>query len=114
MFWSFAEDGQKLVVQQKVHDFGSVEIAERAFERYFNAGAETDTEGWSYRSDVADQSHIWCYGVQEREYTVCRWRARYEEFVVESSMRLYFDDFTFEDAEEIVRAIDSIMESYLK
>ena len=67
-----------------VYRYRSVEAAKGIYEDLVLPGQVGETPArWIYQSPIADQSYFACYDYEGREpYPICKWSARYEEYVV--------------------------------
>lgn len=100
---------------QGAYRYRSAKAAKGVYEDMVLPGQVGETPaGWSYQSPIADQSYFACYDYEGREpYPICKWSARYEEYVVVFSSWLIPGYMSLEDMERVVRAIDARMAEYL-
>lgn len=59
---------------------------------------------WKYVSRSADESHFACYDYEGRQPGLCKWSARYDEYVVRFTA--WLDYMSGSDIERIVKLID--------
>ena len=71
---------------------------------YFGSGYFPD--GWTFTSDIADESHIACEDGVSVDFARCYWIARYDCIVINLNSWLIPDRMTLEDMENLVREID--------
>ena len=100
---------------QGAYRYRSAKAAKGVYEDMVLPGQVGETPaGWSYQSPIADQSYFACYDYEGREpYPICKWSARYEEYVVVFSSWLIPGYMSLEDMEGVVQAIDARMAEYL-
>jgi hypothetical protein len=100
-------------ISHSVYRYEYISVAKYRFgEKATLAG--TTPEAWTFRSNTADEERFVCYDYEGREpYPVCRWVARYEEYVVVFRGWLLPERLTLQDMDRMVAIIDERMAQYL-
>jgi len=96
-----------LGTDQEVFRYQTIKDAERDFKyasEYFGNGYFPD--GWTFTSEVVDESHFSCRDGVSVDFPMCYWIARYDCIVIECRSWLITERMTLEDMENIVRKID--------
>lgn len=103
------------VARHRVYRYRSTRAAKGVYEELVLPGQVGKTPAdWTYRSPIADQSCFTCYDYEGREpYPICKWSARYEEYVVIFHSWLVPGYMSLEDMERVIRVIDARMAKYL-
>jgi len=86
--------------------YPSVEGAKVHFSEDIQFPGETDIEGWSFTSDIADEQQFSCYTYSNLNYPICRWLARYQEIYIQVIGRLEPERVTLEEMQTVIQTID--------
>jgi hypothetical protein len=98
---------EKWDVMERVYRFNSIEGAKEDYATITTFPGETNIEGWTFLSSLANEQKFSCYTYSNMEFPVCRWIARYEEIVIEVIGWLDPNRITLEDFQSLVFTIDS-------
>jgi hypothetical protein len=103
----------KRSITQEVFRYSSIQGARADFTEATNLPGETDIDGWSFVSDVADEQKISCYSYSNSEFPLCTYVARYQEFVIDLYARIGGERISIWEMEDIVINIDNQIQSLL-
>jgi hypothetical protein len=99
--------------KQSVFRYSSIEGAKMDYSDAITFPGETNIKGWTFSSSIADEQKISCFTYSNVDIPVCRWQARYQEFVVEVIAWIYPCYLSIEEMQNLVNAIDLKFTNYI-
>jgi hypothetical protein len=99
--------------RQSVFRNPSIEGAKADYSDAITFPGETNIKGWTFSSSIADEQKISCFTYSNRVVPVCRWQARYQEFVVEVIAWIYPGYLSIEEMQNLVEKIDLKFTKYV-
>ena len=114
VFNVIGDDSDRKGASYITYMFADEESAKWRYERFVMRSPEDEPVEWSFQSEIADHSFFDCneYG-GELPSIICKWAARYEEFIVEFLVQMNPDHISLNEVEKIVIRIDEIMGVHL-
>jgi hypothetical protein len=86
--------------------YPSIERAKYRFLEDSQFPGETEIDGWSFTSKLADDQKFSCYTYSNLNYPICTWLARYQEITIHVVGRLEPGRATLDEMQAIVKTID--------
>jgi len=106
-------NSEKPDVTERVAIYPSVEGAKIQFSEQAKFPENTDVQGWSYTSKIADEQKFSCFTYSNLDYPICTWLARYQEITIEIIGRLMPGRATIDEMQVIVKIIDNKVANHL-
>ncbi len=97
---------EKWEVKEMLYRFSSIEGAKEDYAVTTSFPGETNIEGWTFKSDLADEQKFSCYTYSNMDYPVCRWVGRYDEIEVEVIAWIDPNRLSLEEVQDLIVKID--------
>ena len=105
---------KKWDVRESVYPFNSIEGAKEDYAETTTFPGETNIEGWTFWSSLADEQKFSCYTYSNVDFPVCTWVARYEEIEIQVIAWINPNRLTLDEVQALVKRIDEKVFNSLK
>jgi len=99
-------DGKQWEIRESLYIFYSVEAAKRDYLITTSFPGETNIEGWTFSSNLADEQKFSCYTYSNMDFPVCTWAARYNEIEVQVFGWIIPKRMTLNEFQDLIRKMD--------